>query len=69
VLTRDEAIVSTADALVTSVVDTGNAAQGQPRHELHRTETWEQSQQESYAARRAFIESVHACFAGTGHDG
>jgi hypothetical protein len=69
VLTRDEAIVSTANALVTSVVNMGNAAQGKPRHEFHKTETWEQSQQEFYSARRAFIESVHAYFAEAGYDG
>ncbi|MGD8486435.1 MAG: hypothetical protein PVH07_07350, partial [Chloroflexota bacterium] len=69
VLTRDEAIVIAANTLVTSVVNMGNAAQGKPRHEYRKTETWEQSQQEFYAARRAFIESVHAYFAAAGYDG
>lgn len=69
VLTRDERIVSAANTLVTSVVNMGNAAQGKPRHEFHKTETWEQSQQEFYAARRAFIDSVHAYFAEAGYDG
>ena len=69
VLTRDDAIVSSANTLVTSVVNMGNAAQGKPRHEYHKTETWEQSQQEFYAARSAFIKSVHAYFAAAGYDG
>lgn len=69
VLIRDESVVGAADALVTSVVNMGNAAQGKPRHEFHRTETWEQSQQEFYSARRAFIEAVHTYFAQAGYDG
>ncbi len=69
VLIRDESVVGAADALVTSVVNMGNAAQGKPRHEFHRTETWEQSQQEFYSARRAFIDSVHTYFAQAGYDG
>lgn len=69
VLLRDESVVSSANALVTSVVNMGNAAQGKPRHEFHKTETWEQSQQEFYAARRQFIEAVHTYFSDAGYDG
>lgn len=69
VLLRDETVVGAANELVTSVVNMGNAVQGKPRHEFHKTETWEQSQQEFYSARRKFIESVHAYFAASGYDG
>ena len=69
VLIRDESLVGAADALVTSVVNMGNAAQGKPRHEFHRTETSEQSQQEFYSARRAFVDAVHTYFAQAGYEG
>ncbi len=69
VLVYDEVVVNASNVLVTSVVNMGNAAQGKPRHEFHKTETWEQSQQEFYAARRAFVEVIHAYFAESGYDG
>ena len=69
ILVYDEVVVSASNALVTSVVNMGNAAEGKPRHEFHKTETWEQSQQEFYAARRAFVEVVHTYFAESGYDG
>jgi hypothetical protein len=47
----------------------GNAAEGKPRHEFHKTETREQSQQAFYSARRHFIDAVHAYFATAGYDG
>ncbi len=69
VLIRDESVVSAANELATSVVNMGNAAEGKPRHEFHKTETWEQSQQAFYSARRHFIDAVHAYFAAAGYDG
>ena len=68
VLIRDESVVKAASGLATAVVNMGNAAQGKPRHEYQKTETWEQSQQEFYAARRTFIDAVHAYFAA-GYEG
>ena len=69
VLITDESVVSAANELATSVVNMGNAAEGKPRHEFHKTETWEQSQQAFYAARRHFIDAVHGYFAAAGYDG
>jgi len=43
--------------------------QGKPRHEYQKTETWEQGQQEFCAARRTFIDGVHAYFAAAGYVG
>ena len=69
VLITDESVVSATSELATSVVNMGNAAEGKPRHEYHKTETWEQSQQAFYDARRHFIDAVHEYFAAAGYDG
>ena len=69
VLITDESVVSASNELATSVVNMGNAAEGKPRHEFHKTETWEQSQQAFYSARRHFIDAVHQYFAAAGYDG
>lgn len=69
VLTTDASVVEAANELATSVVNMGNAAEGKPRHEFHKTESWEQSQQAFYTARRHFLDAVHEYFAAAGYDG